>query len=126
MDQRSAGNAAPRDPEPPSDRSAGTQAIPDAPTNIHAHRPQMEGGARTHNSKNDLDDAQHPVGIHISVAEDILAIYPTATTAEICERFIMPRTKEEQRMYIDVLRSEDKDNSRQLVGKATCFVSHAW
>ncbi|EGD80406.1 hypothetical protein PTSG_11051 [Salpingoeca rosetta] len=48
--------------------------------------------------------------------------YKEMTTQEACTSIVVPRTKDSQCAYIDVMREENKDN----VGRATVFVSHAW
>ncbi|EGD76484.1 tetratricopeptide TPR_2 repeat protein [Salpingoeca rosetta] len=49
--------------------------------------------------------------------------YTEMTTEDACKQLVVPRTRQDNCAYVDLLR---KQSSHEHVNKATVFVSHAW
>ncbi|EGD81999.1 hypothetical protein PTSG_02686 [Salpingoeca rosetta] len=49
--------------------------------------------------------------------------YATLTTKDVCDKVVIPRTKDAQCAYVDVIKQQ---HDEQHLGNANVFVSHAW
>ena len=67
-----------------------------------------------------------PLGIHASVLFALARENPNATTKQVCEKYIKPRTHGQRCAYVDLMKEQTLPGGKPAVAPASCFVSHAW
>lgn len=70
-----------------------------------------------------------PIGVSWSFVQTFVASLPkdainTKTTTDLCNEYVIPRTKAAESAYIEL--PEFQSESKMYFGRATVFVSHAW
>ncbi|EGD82128.1 tetratricopeptide TPR_2 repeat protein [Salpingoeca rosetta] len=84
----------------------------------------------------DVDSEQHRLtdGVSVEAIKTFLAdlesefpdTYTEMTTEDACKQLVVPRTRQDNCAYVDLLRKQLKQSPHEHVGKASVFVSHAW